>query len=292
MLTTRTFEYTVPVITETDLKLADGRNLRFYDTGTGPSDTRPTVFWHHGTPNIGCPPEPLFAVAERLGLRWVGFDRPGYGGSVPLPGRNVASAAADVAAIADALNIGRFAVMGHSGGGPHALACAALLPERVLAAVSVAGLAPYGAVGLDWFGGMNPSGAASLRAALAGPEAKEAHEAADPPFDPAMFIAADYAALEGPWKWLNTVVGPAQAAGPGGLIADDLAYVSPWGFDPAQIACPVLLLHGEADRVVPGSHSEWLSRQIAGAAVRLSPDDGHISVLNGGEAALEWLAKS
>lgn len=280
------------MITETDLELSDGRTLRIYDTGGDLSDTRLTVFWHHGTPNIGPPPEPLFAASERLGLRWVGFDRPGYGGSTPLADRGVASAAADVAAIADALHIGQFAVMGHSGGGPHALACTALLPERVLGAVSMAGLAPYGVGGLDWFGGMNSSGAASLQAALRGRAAKEAYEASEPPFDPAMFIPADYAALEGPWKWLNSVVGPAQAAGPGGLIADDLAYVSPWGFELSQIACPVLLLHGGADRVVPASHSQWLARQIPSAELWSRPDDGHLSVLNGGEGALEWLVDS
>ena len=280
------------MITETDLELSDGRTLRFYDTGAGMSDTRLTVFWHHGTPNIGPPPEPLFAASERLGLRWIGFDRPGYGGSTPCADRDVASAAADVAAIADALHIGQFAVMGHSGGGPHALACAALLPERVLGAVSMAGLAPYGVGGLDWFGGMNSSGAASLQAALRGRTAKEAYEASEPPFDPAMFIPADYAALEGAWKWLNSVVRPAQAAGPDGLIADDLAYVSPWGFELSQVACPVLLLHGGADRVVPASHSQWLARQIPSAELRSRPDDGHLSVLNGGEGALEWLVDS
>lgn len=277
---------------ETDLRLPGGRTLHIYDTGTDDTGRQLTVFWHHGTPNVGHPPEPLFAASERLSVRWIGYDRPGYGGSSPVPGRAVASAATDVAAIADHLHIGRFAVMGHSGGGPHALACAALLPERVLGAVSMAGLAPYGAEGLDWFGGMNEAGVASLDAALRGHAAKEAHEASDPPFDPAMFTAADYAALEGPWKWLNSVVGPAQAAGPGGLIADDLAYVAPWGFGPAQIAGPVLLLHGEADRVVPASHSGWLARHVPSAQLRLSPDDGHLSVLNGGDAALEWLVES
>ncbi|NEE56132.1 alpha/beta hydrolase, partial [Streptomyces sp. SID8455] len=82
--------------------------------------------------NIGSPPAPLFPAAERLSVRWVSYDRPGYGGSSPLPGRDIASAAADVRAIADALAIGRFAVLGHSGGGPHALACGALLPDRVV----------------------------------------------------------------------------------------------------------------------------------------------------------------
>ncbi|WP_207795323.1 alpha/beta fold hydrolase [Deinococcus koreensis] len=138
------------MITEADIRLADGRTLHVYDTGGHGSGHPLTVVWHHGTPNIGSPPEPLFAASTRLGIRWVSSDRPGYGGSTPLPGRSVAAAAADLNAVADALGLERFAVMGHSGGGPHALACAALLPGRVLAVVSGAGLAPYGAGG--WTG--------------------------------------------------------------------------------------------------------------------------------------------
>ena len=271
--------------TETDLKLEDGRTLHVYDTG---ADGRPAVFWHHGTPNIGAPPEPLFAPAARLGLRWVSYDRPGYGGSTPAPGRNIALAAADAASVADALGIETFAVMGHSGGGSHALACGALLPGRVLGVISVAGLAPFGAEGLDFFAGMAPSGAASLRAAAKGRAAKENYEASAE-FDPEMFTPADYAALSGAWSWLSSVVGPAMANGPGGLIDDDLAYVAPWGFDPAQIGAPVLLLHGGRDRVVPSAHGAWLARRCPSAELRLSPDDGHISVLNHAETALEWL---
>src|SRR6185437_3401872 len=141
---------------------------------------------HHGTPNIGAPPAPLFAVADRLGLRWVSYDRPGYGGSTARPGRNVASAAEDVRSIADAFGIDRFATMGHSGGGPHALACAALLPDRVLAVISGYALAPYGAEGLDWFAGMSESGAASLRAAVAGRAEKERYEASSADVVPPM----------------------------------------------------------------------------------------------------------
>src|SRR5918994_3065002 len=118
------------MVTETDLELGDGRTLHAYDTGADYADGRLAVFWHHGSPNIGAPPEPLFPAAARLGIRWVSYDRPGYGGSTPRPDRDVASAAGYASAVADALGIDRFAVMGYSHGGSHALACAALLPPR------------------------------------------------------------------------------------------------------------------------------------------------------------------
>ena len=105
------------MVTDADIELAGGRTLHYYDTREDESDTRVPVFWHHGTPNVGSPPEPLFPAAAGIGLRWVSYDRPAYGGSSPNPGRDIASAVADVAAVADALGIGRFAAVGHSGGG-------------------------------------------------------------------------------------------------------------------------------------------------------------------------------
>lgn len=275
------------MITETDLTLGDGRTLHAYDTG-GAHDERLAVLWHHGTPNLGTPPAPLFAASERLGIRWVSWDRPGYGGSDPLPGRDLGSSAADAAGVADALGIDRFAVMGHSGGGSHALACASLLPGRALAVVSVSGLAPFDAEGLDWFDGMGPGGVASLRAARAGRAAKERYEATAG-YDPEMFTPADHDALAGPWSWFNSVVGPALAGGSGGLIDDDMAYVAPWGADPAAIVAPTLLLHGGKDRIVPRAHAEWLSRRIPSSELWRRPDDGHISVLTSATAALAWL---
>ncbi|MGH2602695.1 MAG: alpha/beta fold hydrolase [Dehalococcoidia bacterium] len=276
------------MVTETDLELSDGRTLHIYDTGADDADRRLAVFWHHGTPNIGAPPEPLFPAAAKLRIRWVSYDRPGYGGSTPCPGRDVASAAAYVSSVADALGIDQFAVMGHSGGGPHALACGALLPECVLGVVVVAGLAPFDAEGLDWFAGMAASGVASLRAAAAGRAAKERYEASGAEYD-AEFTPADHAAISGAWSWLLDVVRPAVAAGPGGLIDDDLAYVAPWGFDTAWVTAPILFLHGGRDRVVPSSHGEWLARRCRSAELRLYLDDGHISVLNSSAAALGWL---
>jgi len=276
------------MIRETDVEAPDGRTLHAYDTGV--ADGGLALFWHHGTPNIGTPPEPLFATSDRLGIRWVSYDRPGYGGSTAYRDRNVALAADDVSAVADALDVDRFAVMGHSGGGPHALACAALLPERVLGVVSVSGLAPFGADGLDYFAGMADSGAASLDAATRGREAKERYEATAATENAELgFIAADYAALEGEWSWFGSVVEPAVENGPGPLIDDDLAYVSPWGFDPARVDAPTLILHGGRDRVVPSSHGEWLARHCPPAELWLREEDGHISVLHSGGAALEWL---
>lgn len=274
---------------EEDLILGDGRTLHFYDHPPRHREPELTVFWHHGTPNIGRPPEPLFELSQELGIRWIGIDRPGYGASSPLTGRDIASHAADVARVADRLGIHRFAVMGHSGGGPHAMACAALLPERVLAAVSIAGLAPFDAQGLDWFAGMSPSGAASLRAAAQGRAAKEYHESLVLAFDRELFTPEDWEALCGPWSWFDSVVGPAQAQGPGGLIDDDLAYVTPWGFDCARIACPVLIVHGMRDRIVPPSHGEWLARHCRRAELWQRADDGHISVLNVAASSLVWL---
>jgi pimeloyl-ACP methyl ester carboxylesterase len=276
------------VVTETGLELSDGRTLHVYDTGADDADGRLAVFWHHGSPNIGAPPEPLFSVADRLGMRWVSYDRPGYGGSTPRQDRDVASAAGDASAVADALGIDRFALMGHSGGGSHALACAALLRERVLGVVVVAGMAPFDAEGLEWFEGFGPAGVAELRAAAAGRAALEKHLAEfddEPEFTP-----EDEAALAGEWSWFIDVVDSALAGGMGGFIDDNLACVRAWGFDPADVIAPTLLLHGGRDRVVPSSHSEWLARHCLPAELQLYPEDGHISVLNSGAAAaMGWL---
>jgi pimeloyl-ACP methyl ester carboxylesterase len=272
-------------LSESDVRLPDGRTLHIYDTGGSGFP----VVWLHGTPNLGPPPRPLTDVARRLGLRWLGYDRPGYGRSTPQRGRTIAGAAADVAALADALGVSRLAVVGHSGGASHALACATLLPDRVTAAVAMSGLAPYGADGLDWFAGMAPAGVAALTAATRGRAAKEAFEA-DPPEEPDIgFNPEDWAALSGDWAWMLEVVQGAQQAGGPGAVDDDLAGVSPWGFDPADAAVPVLVVHGDADRMVPPQHGRWLARRIPGAELWLRPGDGHITVLRSGEAALEWL---
>ncbi|MEV0130878.1 alpha/beta fold hydrolase [Dactylosporangium sp. NPDC050688] len=279
---------------EFEVPLRDGRVLHAYDTRGGDH----VVFWHHGTPNTGAPPSPLFAASEPLGIRWISYDRPGYGGSTPHPDRSVASAAADAAAVADALGVDRFAVMGHSGGGPHALACAALLPDRVTAAVSVASLSPYApaaapsTAGLSddgYFAGMADGGVASLGAAIAGRAAKERHEATPHDDLDIGFLPADWEALSTDWSWFGEIVAAAQRSGPAPLIDDDLAFVRPWGFPLAAVTAPVLLLHGAADRMVPSVHATRLAAQLPTATLRVVPAAGHITVMRHAADALQWL---
>jgi pimeloyl-ACP methyl ester carboxylesterase len=273
---------------EVDVLTADGRVLHAYDVGPTERPDELVVLWQHGTPNIGTPPDPLFEPARSLGIRWIGYDRPSYGGSTPHSDATVATAAADARRIADQLGIGRFTVFGHSGGGPRALACGALLPDRVVAVVSVSSPAPWPAPGLDYFAGMSDGGARELRAAARGRAELQEVLAANE-FDPQSFIPADYAALEGSWSWFNGIVAAATANGLDGMVEDDVTAMAPWGFDLAEISAPTLIMHGTADRMVPSSHGEWLAAHCPTAELRLQTGEGHVSVLNSAPGALAWL---
>jgi pimeloyl-ACP methyl ester carboxylesterase len=270
------------MVIERDLVVGDGRTLRAYDSG----GDGPVIFWHHGTPHTGAILAPQLAGAVERGLRVVTYARPGYGGSTPAPGRDVASAAGDAAAVADAFGLGRFAVVGASGGAPHALACAALLIGRVSAAATFAGLAPY-AKEPSWFDGMADDRA--LRAAIEGRDARLRH-AEHAEFNPAVFTDADWTTLNGPWGALGEDAGRAAGFGPTGQVDDDVAYVSPWGFDPADVAVPVLIVHGDQDRMVPAGHAERLMAVLPDATRWPRPDDGHVSVMAAYGEALDWLA--
>lgn len=270
------------MVVRRDLRLVDGRTLCAYDTGGGKAAA---LVWHHGSPQSGAPLTPLVEAAARRGIRLVSYGRPSYGGSTPQPGRDVASAAGDVAQLADALGLDRFAVMGASGGGPHALACAALMPERVTGAVCLAGLAPYTG-SLDWFDGMiDPGGP---RAALEGREARARHaETAE--FDERSFTPADYDTLAGAWKSLGEDASHAGTTWPDGLIDDDVASVNPWGFELEQVDAPVFVVQGGEDRVIPPAHAHQLVRGCPRAELWLRPADGHVSVLGAVPLAMDWL---
>jgi pimeloyl-ACP methyl ester carboxylesterase len=272
------------MVIERDVQLGDGRVLHAYDSGPDAA-ARLVLVWHHGSPQTGAPLEPVMAAAAARGIRVLSYGRPSYGGSSPNPGRDVASSAADVAAVADAFGVDRFAAMGASGGGPHALAGAALLPERVTGVVSIAGIAPY-TDAFDWFDGMRSPG--GLRAARQGRDARERFAETEE-FDPEQFLPADFAALEGEWASLGADVGRSEAFGPGGLIDDDVAFTKPWGFDLGDVEAPVLLVQGEGDRVVPRRHASWMLSRLPNARLWMRLDDGHVSVLSTVPDAMDWL---
>jgi len=268
---------------------AAGRQLDVL--ATGPPDAR-TVLLHDGTP-AGLLAAPSFvarAAAER-GLRLVQYNRPGYGGSTPDPGRRVADAAGDVAAVLDALGVAEFLTVGWSGGGPHALACAAGLPGRCLAAASMAGVAPYRAEGLDWLHGMAGENVAEFSAALAGAEALTAFlepEARELAVVTGADVAAglgdlaspvDKAALTGEFAdYLAALFRAAVEHGVAGWRDDDLAFTADWGFTVAEAGqgAPVAVWQGDQDMMVPWSHGQWLAAHIPGARAHLLPGEGHL----------------
>jgi pimeloyl-ACP methyl ester carboxylesterase len=271
--------------TRDEIHLPDGRTLVAYDAGNPSPDPRLTVVWHHGSPHSGVLYEPLLSMAAGRGIRLVTYARPSYGGSSPNVGRSVASAAADVAAIADALGIERFAGVGTSGGGPHALACASLLGDRVTATATMASPAPY-TDAFDWFAGMASPDA--LRAARDG-RAARARYAETEEFDEAVFTEADWGALRAEWAAVGQDAGRAGSAGPDGLIDDDVAFAKPWDVDLSAIPSPVLLVQGGADRMIPATHAHSLLRRIPTAELWLRPRDGHVSVLDATPVVFDWL---
>lgn len=265
------------------LTLPDGRRVRFFDTG---ATDGPAVVWQHGTPQTGAVIEPVAAAAAAHGLRVISCARPGYPGSDPVPGRTVADAAGDVLAVLDHLAVDQVITAGASGGGPHALAIAARAPERVRAAVVLAGIAPYTGTP-DWFTGMaDPSG---LGAALGGRAERLAH-AQTATFDPEVFTTRDWDALNAEWQPLGADAGAGSAEGPDGEVDDDIAYVTPWGVDLAAVRCPVLLVQGGADRVVPPGHAALQLERLRRGELWLRPREGHVSVLTALRVALGWAA--
>jgi pimeloyl-ACP methyl ester carboxylesterase len=244
-----------------------------------------------GTPNSRHLYGPNVRDAAERGLRLVSYDRPGYGESSPQPGRTVADCAGDVRTICAELGIDRLATWGISGGGPHVLACAALLPDLLTAVASLASLAPFDADGLDYFAGMGQDNVDDTRLFLS----DEAASRAKTDQDRAELLAtsADDVA-----NGIESLLTPTDAAVLRGELAEylvsssqaglahgsegwweDNCMVRPWGFDLAGITVPVLLLHGKQDMFVPFGHGEWLAARIPGVEARLLDDDGHLTLL-------------
>ena len=272
------------------VRTPDGRELEVVQLG--PADGTPFLL-HLGTPSAAVDVPQVSRAARDCGLRTIVYSRPGYAGSTPAPDRSVADAAADVTTILDALGVERFVTVGWSGGGPHALACAALRPGRCVAAATLAGVAPYRAEGLDWLAGMGEENVEEFGAALAGVPELTAYLRAE-----ASGLASvtgsqvaealgglvsevDTAALTGDFAdALAESFRRAVSTGIAGWRDDDLAFVGPWGFALSGVAVPVSVWQGGQDRMVPYAHGRWLAGRIPGARVHLYDDEGHLSLVD------------
>lgn len=275
----------------THIELPEGRILDL--DVTGPEQGMPFVM-QHGTPGSRVAYRAIETAVHRRGLRMATYSRPGYGASTRVPGRTVADVAGDISAVLDHLGAARCVTLGWSGGGPHALAAAALLPGRVAAAASIAGVAPYDAEDLEFLAGMGEDNIEEFGAAVAGEEklapALEA-AAADMGGGSAAAVieamsgllpAVDRAALEGEaGEELAAQFGEAVRNGAAGWIDDDLAFVRPWGFELRDISVPTFLWQGDGDLMVPFAHGHWLADRIPGAVAHLLPGEGHISICLG-----------
>jgi pimeloyl-ACP methyl ester carboxylesterase len=249
---------------------------------------------HHGTPGAGLPYEPFVRAARDRGLQYVAYSRPGYADAPRQEGRSVASCAADVERILDELGAERCYTYGWSGGGPHALACAALLGDRVIKAATIASIAPWDAEGLDFLAGMGAENLEEFAAIEAGPEALRVFlEQARASMDGLtgeqvaaslgdLIDEADRRVLTGEFAdYMANGTSVALAGGVDGWFDDDIAFFSPWGFDLASIAVPVTIWQGDQDRMVPFAHGQWLAGHIPGARAQLRPGEGHISLALG-----------
>ncbi len=260
------------------------------------------IFLLHGTPGSRNGPAPRPSVLYRLGVRLICYDRPGYGKSTRHPRRRVLDAARDVAAIADELRLDEFSVVGRSGGGPHALACAALLPERVRKAAVLVSVAPSDAHGLDWYDGMTDSNVEEYGRARQGADVLAAELSArgelireDPEsllqfLEPELTMS-DRRILRDPAirRLLTGTYAEALRQGPEGWIDDILALREPWGFDLTKIDVPVLLWHGADDVFSPVAHTRWLASQIPGAQVEVQHGAAHFDAVKVLPRILAWL---
>ena len=266
----------------------DGRTLEV--ALGGPPDGTPLIFFH-GTPGAAGPFYRLIETGAERGVRHIAYSRPGYGASDRHPGRTVASCAADVVAIADALGYDRFYCSGGSGGGPHSIACAALIPDRVIGVAAIATPAPIDAEDFDWTADMGEDNIEEYGAARSGErvlrEYLEREAAAVDGVSPdqllqvwsTLFCDADRRAVSGAYAEHTRAPDRAIAhVGIWGWHDDDLALVADWGFELDQVAAPIHIWHGAEDHFIPVSHGEWLAAHVPGAKAQLRPGDGHISI--------------
>lgn len=261
------------------------------------------IFFLHGTPGARVLFPPNVAWAKANGVRLLAYDRPGYGGSSPRAGRTMLDAALEVETIAAALGLDRYTVLGYSGGGGPALACAAQSPKRVAAAVAGATLAPFDAVGLEWLATMDEENREDIELLQRDQPAWEERSKRQVlemleltpdlirrNFGPVHGYHDSPEVEEELATFLCESTKEGLRSGIDGIREDALAQIRPWGFDIASIRIPVQIWHGENDRFVPVQHGRWLAAHIPGAESHIEPGLGHPSVFaRRGESMLNWL---
>jgi pimeloyl-ACP methyl ester carboxylesterase len=270
------------------VRVADGRDIEFLTAG--PEGGLPLVV-HEGTPMGLVLNTRLADAAAQRGLRIVQAARPGYEGSTPRPGRGVADVVPDTAAVLDALGADTYVSIGFSGGGPHTLACAALAPGRCLGAASVAGVAPYGAEGLDFLAGMGPENVEEFSLAVRGSQAltpfldKEAEALRGITGEQiaaalgGLISGADAAVITGDYAdKLAAGLRGALREGIAGWHDDDLAFTADWGFPVDALSGRAAIWQGDQDNMVPFAHGQWLAAHVPGARVHLEPGAGHLTM--------------
>jgi pimeloyl-ACP methyl ester carboxylesterase len=269
------------------LELEDARALDLQDAG-GAGEV---LLFHHGTPGSVTPLPEMAEAAQRHGLRLVTYSRAGYGASSRKAGRSVADVVPDMHAVLDHLRVQRCVTAGWSGGGPHALAMAALLPSRTAGVLVIAGAAPYEADDLDFVAGMGEDNVVEFGAAVEGEatlrpyleqEAKGLRNTDGSGIVPALdslLPEVDRVLLSQRFgDWLAGNIGEGLRTGVDGWVDDDLAFTRPWGFDLASITVPTMLWQGSDDLMVPFAHGRWLADHVAGVTAHLLDGEGHLSI--------------
>jgi pimeloyl-ACP methyl ester carboxylesterase len=279
----------------------DGRTLAVAEWGD--PNGLPLIAMH-GTPGgrITYWEDPTLYACH--GLRRLTYDRPGYGESTRHEGRSIVDAVDDVAAITSALGIDRFVVSGGSGGGPHCLATAALMPDRVIRCLAEVSIAPYPAEGLDWLAGMTQGNIDEFTAAMEGEAPMRAiaerertttldrlaEGRADFFGDTYQLSEADMAQLTKHLALVADQMINALAPGADGWVDDMLAFVKPWGFDVSTIRVPVAVKFGRTDNLVPPAHGDWLAAHIPNAIVDAHEGAGHAGDDADVERVYAWIA--
>jgi len=283
------------------MRMRDGRRLCYEEFGD--PDGAPVILMH-GSPGSRLSPHPRTSRLHLAGVRVIAYDRPGYGDSERQTGRCIADAAADMEDLANELGIELFAVAGRSGGAPHALACAALLPERVTRAAALVAVAPRALMGEQWYRDMSARNVDWYRMAERGLGPYTAYVAEEmnrSRADPDTFVPYEHPGLPRADKKVVSDFGIRELFSENfseglrwsvdGWIDDNIAIVNPWGFDPARITVPVLLWHGTEDIFSPVDHSRWLAMEIPQAELRLVEGSAHFSAVEVLPSVLKWLTE-